>query len=140
MSMWMPGWGQFAVPVATHLLVLIVLFRHSFGVWSAVFFGLWLISLLWEMRRRWHRIGGLIPIVLPDSSLPYGQLLYGGTEPETQQLVRVRWSLPRWVSLELVCPSGRQVVDIFNSEMADHELAMLRRWAQLDKRPHRERS
>ena len=140
MFMWMPGWGQFAVPVATHLLVLIVLLRHSFGVWSAVFFGLWLISLLWEMRRRWHRIGGLIPIVLPDSSLPYGQLPYGGTEPETQQLVRVRWSLPRWVSVELVCPSGRQAVDIFNSEMADHELAMLRRWAQLDKRPHRERS
>jgi hypothetical protein len=140
MFMWMPGWGQFAVPVATHLLVLIVLLRHSFGVWSAVFFGLWLISLLWEMRRRWHRIGGLIPIVLPDSPLPYGQLPYGGTEPETQQLVRVRWSLPRWVSVELVCPSGRQVVDIFNSEMADHELAMLRRWAQLDKRPHRERS
>ena len=135
MFMWMPGWRQFAVPVATHLLVLIVLLRLSFGVWSAVFFGLWLISLLWEMRRRWHRKGGLVAIVLPDSSIPYGR-----TQPETQQLVRVRWSLPRWLSVELVCSSGRQVVDIFNSEMADHELAMLRRWAQLDKRPHRERS
>jgi hypothetical protein len=128
----MPGWGQFAVPMVTHLLVLVVLLRHSFDVWSAVIFGLWLVSLLWEIRRRWHRIGSAIPIVPPDSPLPYGP--YGESDPETQQLVRLRWSLPRWVSVELVCPSGRQVVDIFSSEMADHELAMLRRWTQLDRR------
>ena len=138
MYIWMPGWGQFAVPLATHLLVLIVLLRHSFGVWSAAFFGLWLVSLLWEMRRRWQCIGSAISIVPPDSPLPYGPLQCG--ESETQQLVRVRWSLPRWVSVELVCPSGRQVVDIFSSEMANHELAMLRRWTQLDMRLRRRRS
>jgi hypothetical protein len=122
-----------------------MLLRHGFGVWSVILFGLWLISLLWEMHRHWPRIGRAIAIVLPDSPLPYGPLPYGPlpygeSDPPTRELVRVRWSLPRWLNVELVSPEGREVVDIFSSEMADHELAMLRRWTQLDMRPRRERT
>ena len=116
------------MPAATHLLVFVVLLRHSFGVWSVILFGLWSISLVWEMHRRWPRIGHAIAVVLPDSPLPYGR-----TDPPTREVVRVRWSLPRWLSVELISAEGREVVDIFSSEMAAHELAMLRRWAQLDK-------
>ena len=90
--------------------------------------GLLLISVLRQIRTHWSRIDCAIPIVLPCSPLPHGE-----TEPATRQVVRVIWSLPRWLTIELSSPAGREVVDIFESEMAAEELAMLRRWAQLDK-------
>ena len=124
----MPGWRQLVVPAATHWLIVIVLSRHDFSVWTAIMFGLLLISVLRQIRTHWSRIGSAIPIVLPCSPLPHGE-----TDPATRQVVRVIWSLPRWLTLELASPAGREVVDIFDSEMAAEELAMLRRWAQLDK-------
>ena len=137
MFIWMPGWRQLAVPLATHLLVVIVLFRHSLSVWSVVLSSLWLISLLSTMHRCWPRIGSAIHIALPDSPIPDGAPLYPRMDPVVHQVVRVVWSLPRWVSVELATEAGREVVDIFSSEMAAHELAMLRRWTQRDKLLHR---
>jgi hypothetical protein len=122
MLTWTPGWGQLRLPVATHLLIMIVLLRHDFSVWTAVLFGLLLISVLREARKYWLRIGRAFRISLPLDS-PSG----------SRQVVRLIWSLPRWVTVELASPVGREVVDIFDSEMADDEWAMLRRWAQLDK-------
>lgn len=129
----MPGWRQLVVPLATHLLVVIVLLRHSLGVWSVVLSSLWLISLLSTIHRCWRRIGSAIRLALPDSPILDGPPSYPRMDPVVHQVVRVVWSLPRWVSVELATEAGREVVDIFSSEMAAGELATLRRWTQRDK-------
>lgn len=134
MLTWTPSLGQLAPPLATHLLIAIVLLRHSFSVWAAVIGGMLLISVLREARRLWPRIGGAIHIALPCSSLPCGE---GPEDPGISHVIRVVWSLPHWLTVELASPAGREVVDIFGSEMAADELARLRRWAQLDRRRRR---
>lgn len=130
MLTWIPGWGQMVVPVATHLLIVVILSRQGFSAWTAVMFALLMISVLRQTRKRWQRIGSAIRISLPYGSPPYS---LSSEDPGTRQVVRVIWSLPRWVTVELASPVGREVVDIFDSEMAANEWATLRRWTQLDK-------
>lgn len=111
------------LPLTTHLLIVIILLRHDVSAWNIVMFGLLLISVLRQLRKRWSRIGKTIRLSLPC-----------GCPPGTLRVVRVFWSLPRWVTVELASPAGREVVDIFDSEMAANEWARLRRWTQLDKK------